>query len=696
MTGSRSSGGAIPSRRCFELEQRFAGRRIVITGGGGSIGRHLAALLDGLRPERVTLLDSYEASLVADHRARDARTLSRMDHVLCDVRDGARLRAELERAAPDAIFHLAAYKHVDWAERYPEEFVATNLDGSWNVLRAAEQAGVRTVIVASTDKAALATSLYGRTKRTMEAFTALSAERSGGERVAVRLVNVLGSAGSASDLFLRQARAGGPLYGDRSTGMERFWITMAHAATLLAHGALLGGGAVRLVSAADPITMTVGELAARIWRQTGHADDPAITLVGVRPGEVMREVITGPHERLGEELLQGCAAIEGPSPLEETRALVADLEQARDVEERRALLLSALRRPEAFPTPAGCATGMRILLVSQFYPGPHDPDLGAFVAQMAGALERRGHELEYVVIDRRGGSRIRHARLGTDAVRAARRFRPDVVYAHFLVPAGAMAALASLAARVPLVLTAHGQDVRNLGTIRGVRAVTAAAVRRASAVIVVSDHLRAELERHVPRAAGLTHVIDCGVDLRRFAPADQERARQALGWEGDGPRFLFVGALNENKNVRRLVEAFRRAGRGTLVLVGDGPLRADIEGRPDVRLIGRIAHERVADWMHACDVLCQPSRSEAFGQALLEAMACERSVVATRVGGPPEFVTPETGVLVDPEDVGSITSGMVAAAALPSPNPAARRVAAAHDLELQAERVEAVLLDALR
>jgi len=144
----------------------------------------------------------------------------------------------------------------------------------------------------------------------------------------------------------------------------------------------------------------------------------------------------------------------------------------------------------------------------------------------------------------------------------------------------------------------------------------------------------------------------------------------------------------------RLAEAFAQAGRGSLAFVGDGPLRGELEGRVGIRLVGRVPHERVADWIGACDVLCQPSLVEPFGQALLEALASERSVVATRVGGPPEFVPPEAGVLVDPASVASIADGLRAASELPSPNPAARRAAAGHDVRLQAERVERVLEEA--
>src|SRR5918996_5702203 len=112
---------------------------------------------------------------------------------------------------------------------------------------------------------------------------------------------------------------------------------------------------------------------------------------------------------------------------------------------------------------------MRILLVSQMYPGPDDPDLGVFVANLEGALRARGHTIERAVVDRRAGGRSRHLALARDVFSAARRFRPEVVYAHFLVPAGLASALAS---RAPLVVTAHGQDVRNVGHSAGVRAAT--------------------------------------------------------------------------------------------------------------------------------------------------------------------------------------------------------------------------------
>jgi glycosyltransferase involved in cell wall biosynthesis len=326
------------------------------------------------------------------------------------------------------------------------------------------------------------------------------------------------------------------------------------------------------------------------------------------------------------------------------------------------------------------------------YPGPDDPDLGVFVANLENELVVRGHEIERAVVDRRG-RKTRHPALFRDALRAARRFEPDVAYAHFLVPAGLAAALAT---RAPLVVTAHGQDVDNVGSTPGIRSATRFVVRRAVSVIAVSRWLRDKLEAVVPEASGKMEVVDCGVDLERFAPRDAASARSEVEWDGEGTAFLCLGGLTERKNVLRLARAFEQHGEGTLAFVGDGPLRGALEGRAGVRLVGRVSHEDVPSWIAACDVLCQPSVVEPFGLATLEAMASGRSVVATAVGGPPEFVTPESGVLVDPLDETDLASALARAAALPRPNLAGRDAANGHDVKQQAERVEEILLRAVR
>ena len=328
------------------------------------------------------------------------------------------------------------------------------------------------------------------------------------------------------------------------------------------------------------------------------------------------------------------------------------------------------------------------------YPSPDDPDLGVFVANLARELVARGHEIERAVVSTRAGGAGRHLRLFRDARRVAGRFDPDVAYAHFLVPAGLAAALAT---RAPLVVTAHGQDVANIGSKLGVRRATRHVVERASTVIAVSHWLRERLESALAEARGKTEVIDCGVDLERFAPREAEDARAQLGWKADeGTAFLCLGGLTERKNVLRLARAFERRGEGTLTFVGDGALRPALEGRARIGVVGRVGHDEVPAWIAGSDVVCQPSLTEPFGLATLEAMASARSVVATTIGGPPEFVAKEAGVLVDPLDDDGLVDALAQAAALPRPNLAGREAAAVHDVKRQAERVEEILLRAAR
>jgi glycosyltransferase involved in cell wall biosynthesis len=326
---------------------------------------------------------------------------------------------------------------------------------------------------------------------------------------------------------------------------------------------------------------------------------------------------------------------------------------------------------------------VRILVVSQMYPGPDAPDLGTFVAQVERSLVDRGHIVDRAVLDTRAGGKLRYLELARRTLRAR---RPDVVYAHFLVPSGLIAAFGT---RAPLVVTAHGRDVRNIGSLPGIGAATAVVVRRSAAVVCVSEYLRRELELKVPEARGKTEVVSSGVDLDRFSVAPPP----------EGPvRFLCIGALEERKNVVRLADAFARVrlDGATLAFAGDGRLRPELDGREHVRLLGRVAHEQVPRLLAESHVVCQPSLIEPLGQALLEGMAAGRTVVATRIGGPREFVPPDAGILVDPLDVGALARALERAARFPRPNDAARKAAGEHDVRRQAERIEAILSRAAR
>ena len=231
------------------------------------------------------------------------------------------------------------------------------------------------------------------------------------------------------------------------------------------------------------------------------------------------------------------------------------------------------RRPRRL---RGISSGVRILLVSQMYPGPETPDLGSFVATLEHALEARGHELERAVVDRPGG-RGRYARLALDVLGPRTRFVPT---SSTHTSSSRPACSRRSPGRAPLVVTAHGQDVENAR--RTGRSGWRPATVGAPAVIAVSSWLLDRLVEVVPEALAKSSVIDCGVDLERFSLRDATDARAEVGWAPDGTGFLCVGSLTERKNVLRLARAFEQRGEGELAFVGDGPLRGALEGRPGI------------------------------------------------------------------------------------------------------------------
>jgi glycosyltransferase involved in cell wall biosynthesis len=348
---------------------------------------------------------------------------------------------------------------------------------------------------------------------------------------------------------------------------------------------------------------------------------------------------------------------------------------------------------------------LRVLCLSNMWPGPADPDYGAFVRDMCDALAARGMEVEAAVIDSRAAGPRRtpskYARLLTEGLRAAR--WADVVYAHYLFPTGAVAATIRRRAGLPYVVTAHGGDVRNLDR-RAVRRGTQAALAGAAAVIAVSGYLADEL-----RASGMrlppVHVANMGVDLRRFRIASLAEARAALGLPADGPLLLGVGGLTQRKDPLTLLQAFARVRArhpgARLALVGDGPLaaavragaaRLDLAGA--VVMPGALPHEAVPAWFAACDLLSVVSRVEPLGQVALEALASGRPVVATAVGGTPEVVPPAAGAVVRPGDPPAAAEAMLRLLADPPSPEACRHAAEAHALDRQAARVAAILAGA--
>ena len=232
---------------------------------------------------------------------------------------------------------------------------------------------------------------------------------------------------------------------------------------------------------------------------------------------------------------------------------------------------------------------MRVLLLANAYPSERHPGFGSFVARASAALEAQGHEVERAVLTTRARGRVRtplkYAELAARGLIASRR-RPDVIWAHYLVPTGSIARLVGRARRVPYAITAHGTDVANAEAGGRVAQATATVVRDAAAVIAVSPDLAGRLDALYGPLGERLHAISAGVDLERFADGDRDVAAAALGWSPERPAFVFVGNLVPVKNLTRLVEAFASLGGGALALVGDGPERAALRARAEALGIG--------------------------------------------------------------------------------------------------------------
>ena len=276
-TGRRCVGRRDPVPSVLELQERFGGRRVLITGRRRLDRRpRCASLLLGFRPERVTLLDAHEASLTADRRGRTRRAARglRARARRHPRRRPARAEA-VARARPDVIFHLAAYKHVDWAETHPGgvrrhepagqlERAARRRGGGRRARSSSPRPTRRRWPRASTGARSASWSSSPPTRRAQRGGTAARCGSSTCSR----------SAGSASELFLRQARAGVPLT-VTDTGMMRYWITGAHAALAARPRRAAGRRAARCSPTPhDPAELSVGELAERIWRAAGAGETP--------------------------------------------------------------------------------------------------------------------------------------------------------------------------------------------------------------------------------------------------------------------------------------------------------------------------------------------------------------------------------------------------------------------------------------
>lgn len=282
------------------------GRRVLVTGAGGTIGSELVRQIAALTPTRLVLVDSSEFLLYSiDSELRERHPPLVVEPVLADVRDRRRIEALMAREQPQIVFHAAALKHVPMVENNPIEGVLTNTIGSRNVAEAARSVGAGLVVLVSSDKAVDPASVMGATKRLAEAFCQaldLDEARRGtaGTRFAtVRFGNVLGSTGSVVPLFQRQLAAGGPLTVTHPE-VSRFFMTVreavelvleASAATQAEGGREAERGRIFVLDMGEPVKIV--ELARQMIRLAGLRPerDVAISYIGLRPGEKLHEAL---------------------------------------------------------------------------------------------------------------------------------------------------------------------------------------------------------------------------------------------------------------------------------------------------------------------------------------------------------------------------------------------------------------------
>jgi FlaA1/EpsC-like NDP-sugar epimerase len=270
-----------------------AGRRVLVTGAGGSIGSEIAHQIAALHPGHVLLLDHDETHL---HDVQvDLDGSSRTTPILGDVRDRDRMFDVLCRHRPHVVFHAAADKHVPLLETHPEEAVLTNVLGTANVADAAVAAGVERFVLISTDKAVNPVSVMGASKRFAEQVVR-SLHGSGSVFCAVRFGNVLGSRGSVIPTFFRQIARGGPVT-VTDPRMRRFFMSVEEAVRLVLQAAAFStGGEVFTLDMGAPINIL--DLARKLIRLSGRVPgrDIPVVIVGPRPGEKLEEDIVALDE----------------------------------------------------------------------------------------------------------------------------------------------------------------------------------------------------------------------------------------------------------------------------------------------------------------------------------------------------------------------------------------------------------------
>jgi FlaA1/EpsC-like NDP-sugar epimerase len=312
------------------LTRLIKGKRVMITGAGGSIGSELCHQVAALEPRALMLLDRYENGLFGVINALSTRHRHCEVHSLIgDVTDRNRLNALMAQYRPEIVFHAAAHKHVPLMEANPCEAVKNNVYGTRLVMEAAERHGVDRFVLISTDKAVNPTNVMGTTKRIAELLVQAMNRRGRTSYLAVRFGNVLASNGSVVPTFVEQIKAGGPVTVTHPD-MRRFFMLIPEAVQLVLHAAAQAeAGAVYVLEMGEQVKLL--DMARNLIRLSGFVpeDDIEIVFTGLRPGEKLSEELVGDDEHVEPSSVEKVLRVRSMKPplMDRLGAQVAELER---------------------------------------------------------------------------------------------------------------------------------------------------------------------------------------------------------------------------------------------------------------------------------------------------------------------------------------------------------------------------------
>ena len=275
------------------------GKRVLVTGAGGSIGSELVKQCLGYNPDLLVLFDQSEHNLFKiDNTCKEISDNVGIQPILGDIRDKNMVNSVFNSFQPHVVLHAAAYKHVPMQENNPWEAVVTNIHGTSNVIEACEHNNVERFVLVSTDKAVNPTNIMGATKRVVEILIQSKSKNSNVKYMAVRFGNVIGSSGSVIPTFQEQINKGGPIT-ITDPLMKRYFMSIPEAAQLILQAGSIGeGGEIFVLDMGEPVL--VKDIAFELIKLSGLEPelDIPIKYIGLRPGEKMFEELVMSGENI--------------------------------------------------------------------------------------------------------------------------------------------------------------------------------------------------------------------------------------------------------------------------------------------------------------------------------------------------------------------------------------------------------------